>query len=145
MAAFDGRNSAIGTPEVAEVLMYTTMDGREMSEGDVKQLVGGAISRTAGILAMYSGVVDMFKQNQDVSRGVTVKLLPLEKQVKVKAGVIVDAAYNVDDVLDQAKRNVAATLAEETGLELTDVEVTAEKTMTRAEFDERCDAERLLV
>lgn len=110
---------------------------------DIQEVVGEAISGVDGVLALKGGLTDIFKKDEDLTRGISVHV-DSENNVNVKAKVISDADYSADAVAQQATEAINDCIRENLGLTVGTVEIDVADTMTRGEFFEKYDAERAL-
>ncbi len=108
----------------------------------VQQMVGDAILHTGGVLGVMGGLRDIFKSEEDVTRGIILHLSSADFcSATVKAELIIQKGCDVDAVLEEASANVANVLQKRARLGIEDVRLTLAEEMTPEEFEERCTAQ----
>lgn len=110
---------------------------------DIKECVGAAISSVPGVLALKGGLTDMFKKDEDLTRGITVTR-GNGYRVSVKAKVIAEAGYDEVALIQQMTRAITDDLRTQMALTADKVDIEIADTMTEIEFFDKYDADRAL-
>ena len=134
--------------EISEIDLYR--EGAE-AEGanndfdnkDIQQAVGRAIAGEDGVLGLKGRLTDIFKRDEDLTRGIVVHRMD-GRQVAVSAKVIAEAGYDASDLLQRLADSITFVLEDELGLIANTVDVQIAETMTRAGFYEKYDPERAI-
>lgn len=131
---------------------YITLDeytlgmhrGLEIKARDVKEIVGEAVSDVDGVLALKGGLADIFKKDEDLTRGITVSVDEADGTVKVSARLIIDAAYTSAEVIREATELIASALQHEAGLDIRKIDIEVAESLSGAEFLERYNEDRAI-
>lgn len=131
------------TPELVETDIYVESVETDYSQRDIKQVVGEAIAGVNGVLGLKGKLTDIFKQGEDLTRGITLRKLDGD-YVDVSAKVIAEAGYNSTELLQNLSDAITLALEEELGLRVGKMDVEIAETLTRAGFYEKYDPERAI-
>ena len=127
---------------VEETAYGTGYDPDPASDG-IKEVVGAAISGIPGVLALKGGLTDIFKANEDLTRGVSAKKSD-GGHVSIGAKVIAESGYDEADLVQQVTEAIADELQAQLGLIADKVEIDVTETLSREEFYDKYDADRAL-
>lgn len=114
----------------------------EEKKNRIEQAVGASIKDIPGLLALKSGLGDLFKRDEDLSRGIAVTETDTGARVKIK--VIAETGYDPSALIREMTDRITLALRDKMGLVTDKLEVEIADTMTPEEFQENCKAERAL-
>lgn len=106
---------------------------------DIKRVVGAAIAAVPGVLGLKGGLSDLFKKDDDLTRGISVHFYGGEN-VRIKAKVIAEKGYNEETLAGDVRESIRLALAAELALTADRVSIEIADTMTPEEFCDKCDA-----
>lgn len=105
----------------------------------IKKIVGVVISEIDGILGLsgnlFSDFADRFRENEDITKGVSVEVGT--KQVAVDVAVICKYDVNISNVFDQTVEKVKAAIHHMTGLDLVEFNMNVDDVMTKEQYLEK--------
>ena len=104
-----------------------------IDEKVVSQLVGEAIAGVAGVLGLKGGLTDIFKKDDDLTRGVTVEALD-DNKAKVSVRLIADDDHNAGEVITGVAAAITGALQRQAGLQPATVEIELAEGPPRKEF-----------
>lgn len=110
---------------------------------DIKEVVGQAISGIPGVLGLKGKLSDIFKKDEDLTRGISARKAG-DGRVSVSARVIADSGYNSGMLIDDMTEAITYALQAQLGLVADKIEIDIAETMTEAEFYDKYDADRAL-
>lgn len=102
----------------------------------VKKMVGEALSSIDGILDVKDSVIDVFKNEDDLTRGVAVSLTD-DQQATVNAKIITETGKNIPNIVNSATDAITKALQNTAGLKPKDICIEVTDTMTKEQFDNR--------
>ena len=126
-----------------EETVYDTGYDADPDTKDIKEAVGEAVSGIPGVLALKGGLTDIFKKDEDLTRGVSVRVND-DDRVEVSVKVIAETGYNEADLIRQMTDAITDDLQMELGMVADRVDVKVAQTMSRDEFLDKYDADRAL-
>lgn len=122
---------------------YDPVEDAKMDNKVLKQMVGDAIRGVDGVLALKGGLTDIFKRDEDLTRGITVHQSN-DGKVRVSAKVIAESGYDSAQLIQQLTDRITQAMQSQAGLQPEKVEVEIADKMTQAEFYDKYDADRAL-
>lgn len=128
---------------VEEDYVYGDYNGRDLRDKDIKEIVGRQISTVDGVLGLKGGLTDVFKADEDLTRGISVSV-NRDGKVKVSAKVILADYANAADVIAQITQSVTDALQNEVGLRPEKVDIEVADTMSREAFYDKYSMERAI-
>ena len=136
---------------VEEALYYAVPSGRQKEEEtnwdptnrEIKAVVGEAISEVPGVLALKGRIIDIFKDDDDLTRGISVYETGIGR-VEVNARVIADKSCDDGGLIRKMTDAVAEGLRARLGLEVSEVNIEIAEAMSPDDFLERYGAGRSL-
>lgn len=105
----------------------------------IKKIVGVVISDIDGILGLsgnlFSDFADRFRENEDITKGVSVEVGT--KQVAVDVAVICKYDVNIAQVFDQTVEKVKESIHHMTSLDLVEFNMNVDDVMTKEQYLEK--------
>ena len=99
----------------------------------VKKLVGEAIYKVDGVLDAKDSMADLFKSEEDLTRGINVTVSD-DQRVEVHAKIVVETGKNIPDIVNEATKAATDTLQNNAGLQVKDICIEVADTMAKDEF-----------
>ena len=99
----------------------------------VKKLVGEAVFQVDGVLDAKDGLTDMFKSDDDMTRGITVSISD-EHSATICAKIVTETGKNIPDIVNNITKADTETLQANAGIAVKDLEVEVTDTMTKEEY-----------
>lgn len=119
--------------------------GLEIKARDVKEIVGECLSEVDGVLALKGGLSDVFKKDEDLTRGISVSVDEADCTVKVAAKLITDASFSNAEVISKATELIASTLLHEAGLDIRKIEIDVAESLSFSDFIARYGIDRAIL
>lgn len=129
-----------GPADLMDEEMYE-MDDYLPSNESVKEVAGKALAKVDGILGLKSGFTDIFKADEDLTRGISVHVYD-DESVNLSAKVIAELGHNSANLINDATAAVTSAVQSQLGLAPEKINIEIADTLTRAEFDEKYGAKR---
>lgn len=121
----------------AEKTFTPAPETMKIDEKVVKKLVGEAIAGIDGVLDKKDTLSDLFKSDDDVTRGLTLDINNERKEVSVAARVVVESVKNIPDIVNAATKAVTKVIQQTTGLAVKDICIEVADTLTKEEYEAR--------
>lgn len=113
----------------------------DLTEEDaIKSITGQAICHVDGVLGLKGTLGDVFKRDNDITRGITVFVNDAETEIKAR--IIVDAAYNQKQVAEAVQQSILRALYEGAGIQLVQLTVEVDSAMESTAFYEKYGPDR---
>lgn len=123
--------------------IYESTDNgdQRISHETIKQVVGRAIARVHGVLGLKGGITDIFKSDEDLTRGISVHTSG-ENRITVSAKVIAELGYSEAELLIELTAAINTAMQNELGLAPEEIDIEITNALTREEFEEKYGASR---
>ncbi len=129
---------------IPEDYVFAVFNGEKIHPKEIKEIVGEALSEVDGVLALKSGLTDIFKKDDDLTRGISVGINQDDATVKVGAKLIADSAFSSPEIISEATELVAEALRHEAGLEMKEIDIDVAESMSWDAFVDKYGVDRAL-
>ncbi len=131
-----GNNEKVQQLDQYEFFWKNEENMGDTEKESIKRMVGGALHEIPAVLAVKSYLGDIFKKNDDITKGIVVHKTS-EGRIGVALRVVGDKDTDTEHLIRQMTNAITGVLQMEPGVEVGALSIQIVHTMSQAEFYEK--------